>query len=222
MPLVVDPHHQLWYHGTDVYFTHWQVPPPPKPGEESSVAHSAVFFTTHVNYAEALGSGLCTARLQSEAKVLNATRPSVECELLRREVIAHPLAACARHLHDSSLWINGWNSGDAMRCTFTDAHALKMVSDEVARMQAAGMSRENAWMMAENNFSRGLVELICVSARKLGFDAIYGRESGRHPRWGRVARPWLAVLRASALLPMDWVRRPSALAQQPEDEEATL
>jgi hypothetical protein len=70
-----------------------------------------------------------------------------------------------------------------------------------------GLPHEAASAIIQLNSARGLIELICVSAKKLGFDAIYGREVDRHSHEEKViAQPWLAVLSKGVVTEPEWLQ----------------
>lgn len=208
MTKTIDPLNELWYHGTNIYFNEWQIPPPPKPGEHLAVPHTAMFFTAHLDYAEGAGSGLCTARLRASARVLDATKPSVESEALRCEVLKNKLASFSVFVNSSTRWTEGWITGDTLRFAFDDPEAMTYIGSNALELVKNGISREDAINLVQHNLTRGLIELICTSARKLKFDAIYGHEVDRHSGLGKMARPWLAVLKKDALTQMQWLRKP--------------
>ncbi|TEI07151.1 hypothetical protein IPC1314_24305 [Pseudomonas aeruginosa] len=65
---------------------------------------------------------------------------------------------------------------------------------------------EAATAVIQHNSARGLIELICVTAKKLGFDAIYGHEVDRHSFAGKkIAQPWLAVLSNGIISEPEWL-----------------
>ena len=69
-----------------------------------------------------------------------------------------------------------------------------------------GLPHEAALGVIHHNCSRGLIELICVTAKKLGFDAIYGHEVDRHSDVNKVtAQPWLAILSKCYISAPEWV-----------------
>lgn len=203
-----NPFEALWFHGTDTFFETWMVPPPPKPGEGLAVPHTALFFTTHEDFAAAAGSGLCTARLCATARVLDATQPSADSEALRRQVAKNSLASAGINISDSKRWTKGWNTGDTLRFAFTDPKVLMNLASFATALERQGLSTEQAAIVAQHNLTRGLIELICTEAHKLGFDAVFGHEVDRHSGAAKVARPWLAVLNKKAITPIEWVRKP--------------
>ncbi len=108
-------------------------------------------------------------------------------------------------VRDRGYWTEGWKSGDTLRLAFDSPMALQIIMANVEALIRTGMSREIAMLVTQHNVTRGLIELICASAKTLGFDAIFGHEIDRHNDNGRViARPWLAVLNAGVLAPVEW------------------
>jgi hypothetical protein len=65
---------------------------------------------------------------------------------------------------------------------------------------------EEARKVSELNTTRGLIELICIEARELGYDALHGREIDKHSENGEViAQPWLAVFRKGVVRDPTWI-----------------
>ena len=207
----------LWFHGTDAFFDSWQVPPPPKPGEDMAVAHTALFFSSNERFAAAAGQtahGLCSARIHTSARVLDATKPSQESETLRQQVAKNELASLGHNINNSLRWTQGWNTGETLRFSTTAAMALPYIAKIAASIaRHTGLPSEAAIVIAKHNCTRGLIELICVEARKLGFDAIVGHEVDQTAGGQRLAMPWLAVLSADAITPVEWLRRPGTAQQ---------
>jgi hypothetical protein len=216
----LDLYAQTWLHGTNTVFERFEFPPPQKKGDELSVPHTGVFLTLHRDYAESAGQGLCSAKLRSSARVLDLTYPSKESETLRREVCKNHNARHSIYINNSVQWIEGWRTGDVLRVAIKGTAALPWLGAHVAQLVSAGMSEEVAWINTQHNLTRGLIELICESARQLGFDAIYGHEVDRHSGSVKIARPWLAVLNDGALFPIEWIRRPTWVVQLPTATEA--
>lgn len=202
---------KTWFHGTHALFEAWQIPPPPKPGQGMLVAHTALFLTSDEQFAAGAGSGLCAARLVESARVLDATHPSQESESLRKQVLKNPVASLGANIVDSARWNAGWKTGETLRFSYDNARAAKVI--ETTAIATARLNRlpiEAGIAIAKHNFARGLIELICVEAKKLGFDALLGNEVDQLPDGTRVPRPWLAVFTTDAITPVEWIRKPQA------------
>lgn len=184
-----------WFHGTDQSFDSWKFPPPEKPGDEGlSVPHTSVFFTSDFSYAKGAGKNVATVSLKSDIKILDTNVNYEATEKLRIEVIKNPIASRTLNIeHD--IWHNGWKTGEVMRVMHRDptlADRFNEMSFQYSKK--FGISLETASNLVQLNISRGLIELFCTSAKKLGFDALYGHEVDRHSEENEIiAQPWLAV-----------------------------
>lgn len=100
-------------------------------------------------------------------------------------------------------------TGETLRFSYDNPRAAKII--ESAAVQTARLNKiplEVAVVVAKHNVTRGLIELICVEAKKLGFDALLGNEVDQLPGGERVPRPWLAVFTTDAITPVEWIRKP--------------
>ncbi|WP_206109625.1 SEC-C metal-binding domain-containing protein [Rheinheimera aquimaris] len=195
-----------WYHGSDQKFNKWEIPPPEKPNEPLLVAHTALFFTSNLSYAEKAGKNIAGSSLSSKAKILDTTANYDACEKLRIEFSKHPVASRTYNAnHD--FWHEGWRTGHVLRMAYNDPameiHLQQMAHDLT---EQTGLPLEATLVIIQHNSSRGLIELICNSAQKLGFDALYGHEVDRHSDANKViAQPILAVLSKGIMSEPDWV-----------------
>lgn len=195
-----------WFHGTDSHFPAWQFPPPPKQGEAWQVAHKAVFFTQDQNFAGAAGKRLAATELLPSANVLDAHTESPALEQLRREVLRNPIAALSVHINDAQRWLQGWRTGEVLRFAFTDPRAEMHLASIIDTLVRRGAPRQVATVMAMHNTTRGLIELICESAKRMGYDALAGSEVDQHKITGaRTPKSWLAVFNSSAIKQPDWI-----------------
>jgi len=195
-----------WFHGTEQYFDAWIIPPPPKPGEDLLVPHTAIFFTSDLNFAKGAGNKIAKVSISSSSRILDTTANYQASEKLRLSLSQHQIASRTLNIqHD--FWHNGWKTGDVLRMTYSDptleAHLQQMA---VNLSKQTGLPKEAASIVIQHNSSRGLIELICTSAKKLGFDAIFGHEVDRHSFEDKViAQPWLAVLSKGVASNPEWV-----------------
>lgn len=195
-----------WFHGTDSHFAAWQFPPPPKKGEAWQVPHKAVFFTQDQNFARAAGRCLATTELLPDAKVLDTHAESAALEQLRHEVLRNPLAQLSVHINAPHRWLQGWRSGEVLRFAFTDPSAQRHLSAIIDNFAQKGVPRQVATLMAMHNTTRGLIELICESAQRMGYDALAGAEVDQHKTTGaRTPKSWMAVFSGHAIKPPDWI-----------------
>ena len=194
-----------WFHGSDQNFDTWLIPPPPKPGEDLLVPHTAIFFTSDLDFAKGAGNKIAKVSVSSSSKILDTTANYEASEKLRLSLSQHPIASRTLNIqHD--FWHEWWKTGDVLRMTYSDptleAHLQKMV---VSLSQQSGLPIEAASAVIQHNSSRGLIELVCTSAKKLGFDAIFGHEVDRHSFEDKViAQPWLAVLTNGVVSKPEW------------------
>lgn len=194
-----------WFHGTDQTFHSWTFPPPKKPGENLLVPHTALFFTTNFEFAKEAGRNVARVALSSDCRVLDATENYSASERLRAEVKKNEIAARTLNV-DHDYWHHGWKTGDVLRMAYNDPvlsnHLNKIIADHSTKF---GLPIEAASTIVQHNSARGLIELICVSAKKLGFDALFGHEVDRHSIQGEViAQPWLAVLEKGVVTDPVW------------------
>ncbi|MFQ2468542.1 hypothetical protein ACK312_09590 [Aeromonas caviae] len=195
-----------WFHGTEQDFDTWIIPPPPKSGEILLIPHTAIFFTSDIDFAKGAGKKIANVSISSHSKILDTTANYEASENLRLSLSQHPIASRTLNIRHN-FWHNGWKTGDVLRMTYSDpaleTHLQQMV---VNLSRQSGLSKEAASVVIQLNSSRGLIELICTSAKKLGFDAIFGHEVDRHSVEGKViARPWLAVLSKGVTSNPEWV-----------------
>ncbi|CAE6821139.1 hypothetical protein R70006_06202 [Paraburkholderia domus] len=197
---------EIWYHGTEVKFADFQFPPPPK--DKGSVPHTAVFLTSDREFAEGAGPCIGEATLLSSARVLDLTQPSLLSEEIRTDVCRNHLAKHSLFVNHPERWTAGWKTGDTLRFAMLEGNgeAEIILQRNVAHLMMKGASKEVATMAIQHNLTRGLIEEICLAARRTGLDAIFGHEVDRHSGSGTaIARPWLAVLNPGALAPIVWL-----------------
>jgi len=194
-----------WFHGTEQDFDTWIIPPPPKPGQNLLVPHTAIFFTSNLDFAKGAGKKIAKVSISSNSRILDTTANYEASEMLRLSLSKHPIASRTVNIqHD--FWHGGWKTGDVLRMTYSDpaleAHLQQTALNLSVRK---GLPIEAANLATQLNCSRGLIELICTSAKKLGFDAIFGHEVDRHSFEDKiVAQPWLAVLSKGVVSNPEW------------------
>lgn len=196
---------KCWFHGTEQDFDSWVIPPPVKPGEDLLVPHTAIFFTSNLEFAKGAGNKIANVAVSSNVKILDTTANYDASEKLRKTLQKHEIMSKTLNVeHD--FWHEGWKTGDVLRMTYSDptlkTHLQKMTSN---LSQQSGLPLEAANITIQLNASRGLIELICIGAKKLGFDAIYGHEVDRHSVEGKViSQPWLAVFSKGVVSIPEW------------------
>ncbi|MBC7603978.1 MAG: hypothetical protein H7255_15130, partial [Ramlibacter sp.] len=118
---------------------------------------------------------------------------------------ANDLAKLSVHVGNEDAWRDGWRSGEVLRFAYTDPKAAVLLAAAAAQLVAKGVPNEVAVLLTKHNTTRGLIELICIEARKLGFDALAGFEVDTTSTGHRVPRPWLAVFNASVIKAIEWL-----------------
>ncbi|OES24493.1 hypothetical protein [Alteromonas macleodii] len=195
-----------WYHGTNMRFSAWQCPPPPTPGNELSVPHTGLFFSSNWTFANNAGTYLAATTLRHNARILDTIANTSATERLRLAIANHPVAKMTRNI-DKTFWHEGWRTGDVLRIHHTRP-ALDQYFKQYAAQLCANttLTMQAAEQQAQLNITRGFIELVCVTAKNQGFDAIYGyeRDSESHPGLV-VAQPWLAVMSKTAITPPEWL-----------------
>ncbi|WP_128003101.1 MULTISPECIES: hypothetical protein [Piscinibacter] len=198
-----------WYHGTDARFTDWQFPPPPLPEKKGLRPHSAVFLTSDLTLASAAGQHLCTAQLQPSARILDLRRLSAESDTMRQAVGRAELGNHCLWTHSVVDWCVGWNSGETMRfapdrSAFSARLASLMPPAELAKAGSRAPKHQAAWLELQN-LTRDWIELIAVTGRDLGYDALLANEVDRHRPGPPIACPLLIALNAKALTSPNWI-----------------
>jgi len=194
-----------WFHGTEQDFDAWIIPPPPKSGQKFLVPHTAIFFTSDLDFAKGAGKKIAKVSISSSSRILDTTANYEASERLRLSLGKHPIASRTLNVqHD--FWHGGWKTGDVLRMTYSDPSLEVHLQQMVLNLsQQTGLPIEAAREATHLNCSRGLIELICTSAKKLGFDAIFGHEVDRHSFENKiVAQPWLAVLSKGVASNPEW------------------
>jgi len=197
-----------WFHGTEQKFSSWIFPPPKKPDQDLLLQHTAVFFTTNLEFAKGAGQNIASVSLSKSCKILDTRTNYKDSELLRKKVKENAIASLILNTeHD--YWHNGWISGDVLRMAFNNEKNsqiyMQHASSQLKGLNIQLTDEEEDELIALNS-SRGLIELICISAKELGYDAIFGHEVDRHSTENKViAQPWLAVLSEKVISEPIWI-----------------
>lgn len=214
---VENPISATWYHGTksEPRFDQWICPPPPQ--DPLVVAHSALFFTSDLDFAKSAGENVCTVALSGNAKLLVPAVESTGSRKLRRALReSDRLSEHCIWLTDEKLWRQAWSTGDVMRFAFDNrradsvAHYGAIMNFHMRQLREALTPTPPDELLSKivrHNLTRGWIEKIVSVARSLGYQAIQGAEIDRWTEPGRrpVARPWLAVTDKSAISPPTWI-----------------
>ena len=196
-----------WFHGTKASrFPSWLVPPPPVPGEELRVPHTAIFFTKDLNDARRVGPNVCSVRLTDQARILDATQASPGSESLRQLLIENELARSCIYTRSKEVWTAAWRSGEVLRYATEDQRVLLHIAEHASKLAAKLHADERTMLLVtQHNWTRGWIEHVVISAAKLGFNALHGFEIDRHSGGPDRAVSWLAVTEAQAVMAPSWL-----------------
>jgi len=205
-------HEVDWYHGSSLSFSQWQFPPPPNPFRLELRPHTAVFLTTDLPLAKAAGRNLCSARLRAEARVLDLRVVGQESDELRRHLLETELGRHCVRTHDAAVWWSGWNTGEAMRFApddseFSQRYMRLVPAAERAMAGSRDADDRRAWLVLQN-LTREWIELVAVTARVQGFDALLGNEIDSKRPDGSKACGLLCALTERALTAPHWITGP--------------
>jgi hypothetical protein len=195
-----------WYHGTDSNFTSWELPPPMKKNQELLIPHTGIFFTKNLDFAKGAGNNIATTSLKSNCKILDTSYNYDATEKLRQKVKSNNIASQLLNVeHD--FWHTGWETGDVLRIAYKNP-LLNIQFEQIIleQMKQFNIPRDLSEEIFQLNSARGLIELICTSAKELGYDAIFGYEVDRHSNNNtKIAQPWLAILSKNAISEPKWI-----------------
>jgi hypothetical protein len=191
----------IWYHGTDCQLSQWHIPPPP-PKNSLIVAHTAVFFSASRAFARKAGKNVYATRLRKRTKILDTVQDRTASEQLRQCVKNN---AFARHTHnvEYDFWHQGWQSGNVLRLAYSDSRVEHHLQQMIIHLHhAKGIPLPTCRDLVYQNCARGLIELICTSAARMGFDALFGHEIDRHTCPDRpLSQPILGIFHPAVLRP---------------------
>lgn len=201
-----------WYHGTNTRFADWRFPPPLPPEKKGLHPHTAAFLTSDLTLASGAGQHLCSATLQPSARVLDLREMSSESDALRQAVGLADLGSHCLWTRSVVDWCVGWNSGETMRFAPDRSAFSARLSNlmPLAKRAMAGSrapAHQAAWLELQN-LTRDWIELIVVTGRDLGYDALLANEVDQHRPGPPIACPLLIALNAKALTPPNWVLGP--------------
>lgn len=211
-----NPYNAAWYHGTkNQKFMEWSVPPPRRNPIE--VAHSGLFFTQDLDYAEGTGGNVCKVQIKEATKVIAPAQGGSASEVLRTAIIQRKRHYAHCHwLSDGATWTDAWNTGEVMRFAF-DTHdpvatteVAKTILTDVQRIKTLvkkPLEEKSFHEQAQLNLTRDWIEVMVLEAKKLGYQALIGAEidqwTNRHA--APVSRSWLAVMDKSAISAPTWI-----------------
>lgn len=194
---------RTWFHGTNSRFENWQFPPPQK--DKLTARHNALFFTSNIDFARSAGPHVAKIAILSSANILDTKNDTSASERLRVSLSALHFPSLLLNTR-KDFWHAGWETGDVLRMAVTDA-ALAILDKQIQLTLSNGRwSVDHAKIFVYQNATRAFIDLICIEAKKLGFDAIQGHEVDRHTLPDNVlSQPWLAIMSPNVISPPDWL-----------------
>lgn len=198
-----------WFHGTDSEtFEKWQFPPPAKIKEPA--IHTGIFFTSNLNVAKRVGNNIAQVYLNSNIKILNTIYDQENSEKLRLAVIKNnPISTYTANVQ-YDYWHRGWITGDVLRIALLENSYPFLEKINLLKqmlMKENFLPEAHANKIALHLSTKYHIEMICVEAKKLGFDAIFGYEVDRHSKLGeKLKQPWLCVFYESKISSPNWIK----------------
>ncbi len=196
---------ECWFHGTEQKFSSWEIPPPKKPNQHILTPHSVIFFTSNLAFAKGAGENIAIVSLNSKSNILDTTSNYESTEELRKAVMKSNIAAMTLNV-EHNCWHEGWKSGDVLRVAFSNSKIENLLDKQTNNyINKLKITADAASELVKHNFTRSFIEMICLEAKKLGYDAIYGHEIDQHSEDEVIrAQPWLAVLRDNVVSAPRW------------------
>lgn len=192
-----------WFHGGDIEFCEWQIPPPARTAHKLLMNYSFVFLTTDRHYATKSGTKLAVAALHKDVNILNTITNYEASEKLR--------IACSKVLllnkslnvqHD--YWHEGWVSGNVFKYAWENVDLDHHFQSEISRdCEQFDIGREEMNIIFSQNLTRSLIEYICRCALDLGYDGLFGHERDENG----IAQPVLAIFREKVLSSPVWIQQ---------------
>lgn len=198
-----------WFHGThSETFKKWQFPPPAKINEPA--IHTGIFFTSNLNAAKRAGNNIAQVYLNSNIKILNTIYDQENSEKLRLAVIKNnPISTYTANVQ-YDYWHGGWITGDVLRITLFENSCPFLEKINLLKqmlMKEYFLPEAHANKIALHLSTKYHIEMICVEAKKLGFDAIFGYEVDQHSKLGeKLKQPWLCVFYESKISLPNWIK----------------
>lgn len=207
----------VWYHGTNApKFDSWGLPAPAK--DVLCPRSPALFFTQDFQYAKRTGANTCEVTLSSGAKFLQPGSGEQGSDALRISLMNDPMYGQCQHLVSQQLWEYGWQSGDVMRYSFSQAALQALIKKTLVKVvpliMAAGYpvpAQNVLHELAVQYTTREWIDLICEHAKRLGYQALIGAEvdcwygPNKKVAMPPKVRSWMAVLDTSVITSPHWI-----------------
>ncbi len=210
----------LWFHGTNEFFSSWVLPAPLSAGNTGLLSHSFISLSKDKALAQGAGDiagGLCSTTLTKDARVLDLRRKSPDStqhwELVRQTKIGqkHPLTS------DYNSWEKGCKSGEVLIFRTKDQQSEdELLKAEKIVKSTSGYTlqeKQKAFLNIQN-FPREWIESIIAPGKKLGYDAVICSEIDRTRSSGRKTCTNLYVFNTSTISAPKWLQKPDMLAYE--------
>ena len=210
----------LWFHGTNEFFSSWLLPAPISAGNTGLLSHSFISLSRDKALAQGAGDiagGLCSSTLSTDARVLDLRVKSPDSmqhwELLSTTEIgkSHPLTC------DYNTWEKGCKSGEILIFRTKDQQYEEELQkcEEIVR-STSGYSleeRQKAFLDIQN-FPREWIENVITPGKELGYDAVICSEIDRTRPSGRKTCTNLYVFDTNVISAPNWIQKPDLLAYE--------
>lgn len=210
----------LWYHGTNEFFSSWLLPAPLSAGNTGLLSHSFISLSKDRALAQGAGDiagGLCSATLAKDARVLDLRTKSPDSmqhwELVSKTEIGqkHPLT------FDYNRWEKACQSGEILNFITEDKQYEKeLLKIEKIVKSNSGYTlqeRQKAFLDVQN-FPRVWIENVISPGKKLGYDAVICSEIDRTRASGRKTCTNLYVFNTDMISAPVWIQKPDMLAYE--------
>lgn len=210
----------LWFHGTNEFFSSWLLPAPLSAGNTGLLSHSFISLSRDRALAEGAGDiagGLCSATLTKEARVLDLRKKSPDSmrhwEMVRGTELGqkHPLVS------DYNSWEKGCQSGEILIFRTEDQqYEDKLLKAEkiVKSTSAYTLQERQKAFLDVQNFPREWIESVIAPGKQLGYDAVICSEIDRTRASGRKTCTNLHVFNTKVISAPSWVQKPDMLAYE--------
>ncbi|MEN8136154.1 MAG: hypothetical protein ABFS18_11560 [Thermodesulfobacteriota bacterium] len=210
----------LWFHGTNEFFSSWLLPAPVSAGNTGLLSHSFISLSKDRALAQGAGDiagGLCSATLTKDARVLDLRKKSPDSmqhwELVSKTEMGgkHPLAA------NYNTWEKGCKSGEILILRTEDQQyedELKKCEKIVKSTSGYTLQERQKAFLDVQNFPREWIESVIAPGKELGYDAVICSEIDRTRASGRKTCTNLYVFNTNVISAPSWIQKPDMLAYE--------
>lgn len=210
----------LWFHGTNEFFSSWLLPAPLSGCNAGLLSHSFVSLSRDRALAQGAGDiagGLCSATLAKDARVLDLRKESPDSiqhwELVSKTKIGqkHPLAATY------NTWEKGCQSGEILIFRTEDQQyeeELQKCEEKVKSSSGYTLQERQKAFLDVQNFTREWIETVIAPGKELGYDAVICSEIDRTRASGRTTCTNLYVFNTDAITEPNWIQKPDMMAYE--------